>query len=53
MAGTRLLEGRTAIVTGAAVGLGRAFAHALAGKGAAVLIADIQKQTVLKTAFRS
>ena len=35
-----LLEGRTALVTGAARGIGRACAEALAGAGAAVVIAD-------------
>jgi NAD(P)-dependent dehydrogenase (short-subunit alcohol dehydrogenase family) len=35
------LEGRIAIVTGAAQGLGAAFAKKLAGEGAAVVIADI------------
>jgi NAD(P)-dependent dehydrogenase (short-subunit alcohol dehydrogenase family) len=35
------LEGKTAIVTGAASGIGRATAQALAGEGAAVLLTDI------------
>jgi len=35
------LEGKTAIVTGAARGLGRAYAQALAAEGAAVLACDI------------
>ena len=35
------LEGRVAIVTGAAQGLGAGFAKSLAGEGAAVVIADI------------
>lgn len=35
------LDGRTAIITGAAQGIGRAFAHALAQAGARVAIADI------------
>ncbi|MEZ5741963.1 MAG: 3-oxoacyl-ACP reductase family protein [Burkholderiaceae bacterium] len=34
------LKGKVAIVTGAAMGIGRAMAEALAGQGAAVLIAD-------------
>jgi NAD(P)-dependent dehydrogenase (short-subunit alcohol dehydrogenase family) len=35
------LAGRTAIVTGGAVGIGRHYSHALAGEGAQVMIADI------------
>jgi NAD(P)-dependent dehydrogenase (short-subunit alcohol dehydrogenase family) len=44
------LNGKVAIITGAARGIGRATAHALAAEGAAVLIADIDdvgaKETV-------
>jgi 3-oxoacyl-[acyl-carrier protein] reductase len=38
------VEGKVAIVTGAGNGLGEAYAHALAGEGAAVLIADIDEE---------
>lgn len=37
------IEGRVAIVTGAAHGLGRAYAHRLARHGAAVVVADIDE----------
>jgi NAD(P)-dependent dehydrogenase (short-subunit alcohol dehydrogenase family) len=36
------LKGRTAIVTGGAVGIGKHYSHALAGEGAEVMIADIK-----------
>jgi len=38
------LAGRVAIVTGAAMGIGRAAAEAMAGEGAAVVVADIDDQ---------
>lgn len=39
----RLLEGKRAVVTGAARGIGREFAFALANAGASVVLADINK----------
>jgi NAD(P)-dependent dehydrogenase (short-subunit alcohol dehydrogenase family) len=37
------LKGKVAIVTGAAQGIGEAYAYALAGQGAAVVVADINE----------
>ena len=37
-----ILEGKTAVVTGAAVGLGNAFARALADEGAALAVCDVR-----------
>lgn len=44
------LEGKRVIVTGAAGGLGRAFAHQLAQAGASVLVADINETGAAETA---
>src|SRR5690606_22340168 len=38
------LDGKVAIVTGAAQGLGRVIAHRLGDEGASVIVADIQGQ---------
>jgi 3-oxoacyl-[acyl-carrier protein] reductase len=43
-------EGKTAFITGGAVGLGRAFARALIREGAAVAIADIDTEGADRTA---
>ncbi len=43
------LTGRKALVTGGAVGIGRAYALALAGAGADVAIIDLDEKTGLKT----
>src|SRR5579859_3965285 len=40
----RRFEGKAALVTGAASGIGRASAHRLAGEGAALAIADIDME---------
>ncbi|MCY3639633.1 MAG: SDR family NAD(P)-dependent oxidoreductase, partial [Gammaproteobacteria bacterium] len=37
-----ILDGKTAVVTGAAVGLGNAFARALADEGAALAVCDVR-----------
>ncbi len=46
----RLLDGETALVTGAAAGIGRAIAAALAREGARVVLADIVAEAGRKTA---
>jgi NAD(P)-dependent dehydrogenase (short-subunit alcohol dehydrogenase family) len=46
------LEGKVAIVTGAARGLGRAYALAMAGEGAAVLVCDVNSCDETVTAIR-
>ena len=38
------VEGRVAVVTGAAVGLGRGFADALAAKGARLAVCDLREE---------
>ena len=43
-------DGRVAIVTGAAGGIGEAYARALAAEGAAVVVADVDEEKGAKTA---
>ena len=45
-----LLQGETAIITGAASGIGRAIAHMFAKEGAQVFAADLNREAVLDTA---
>ena len=47
---TRRFEGRTALVTGAAAGLGRAIALAFAGEGAELILVDIDAAGLAETA---
>ncbi len=44
------LSGRSAVVTGAARGIGRAISHRLAEAGATVLVADIDDEAAASTA---
>ena len=50
MTRTRRLEGRTALITGAARGIGRAFAESYVAEGARVVIADIDIDRATATA---
>src|SRR2546430_5556299 len=47
-----LLEGKVAIITGAAKGIGKAMAEAYAGEGATVVISDIDEGLAKETASR-
>ena len=44
------MEGRVAIVTGAAHGIGRVYAHRLANEGAKVVIADLDTAGAVEVA---
>lgn len=46
----RRYEGRVAVVTGAAQGLGRVVAHRLAQEGARVVVADLQRERIERVA---
>jgi 3-oxoacyl-[acyl-carrier protein] reductase len=48
----RRFEGRTAVVTGGGVGLGRAYAMALGAEGARIVVADIQGDAATSVADR-
>jgi NAD(P)-dependent dehydrogenase (short-subunit alcohol dehydrogenase family) len=44
----KILEGKSAIVTGAASGIGRATAKLFAAQGAGVLLADMREEALLQ-----
>jgi 3-oxoacyl-[acyl-carrier protein] reductase len=46
----RLLDGKSAVVTGAAVGIGKAISQAFAGEGACVAACDLDAENAEKTA---
>jgi len=45
----KTLNGRVAVVTGAAGGIGKGLAQVLAGEGVAVMLADVEEETLAKT----
>ena len=49
----KVLEGKAAIVTGSARGIGRASAELLAAHGARVLVSDLDEDLAAQTAARS
>ena len=50
MAGSKRFEGKTAFITGAASGIGRAAAELMVTEGASVLIADLDGDAASNTA---
>jgi NAD(P)-dependent dehydrogenase (short-subunit alcohol dehydrogenase family) len=46
-------EGRVAVITGAASGIGRALAVAISGEGARVVLADIDEETRIRESERN
>jgi glutamate formiminotransferase len=50
--GQMRLEGKVAMVTGGAFGIGRAIARRLSGEGASVALIDLEREAVLEAAFR-